>query len=470
MTDQLDALDLPAKFIETLVSDSPGAEAGAGTPTEQFAIEWDRVMASAQGSASREEEIGRTILVAGRIAREARRSAAPAGNGLGNGNGGGHGLVGRELPEHVTQEVVLAVPYSRIVPEPVPSTGTGLQPVPESLLEPVPSRLTFVANPDLPLALESPPSAEGSGVSKPISVRGQTRHERRRRRLATFFGWVQFVGITLILFVGWQLWGTSIVQHHAQSELRQQFLHHVSEARPGSKTPTLIPADAKVPQPAEGSVVARLQIPAIGVDQYVVEGTAEADLEKGPGHYTGTAVPGQAGNVAIAGHRTTYAAPFYDLNQLASGDLVLLTTDSGELLKYEVKSTPVAVSPSDVSVINNFGDNRLTLTTCNPRFSSTSRLIAVGYLITPTTTASVPASERSGRKGANTADDSGGWHFSSLPIVLLILALLVVLGVATERAKKYLGRHVRWIVIVPLWVAGMYMLFVHLGNLLPAAV
>jgi sortase A len=453
-------IDLSAKFIETLMGDVSGSQGTGAPPVDSAPLEWHRVTAGVEGPASQEEAIGRSILVAGRMAREANRSVV---------------RTPRQPDETVSDASHAAVGLDQLPPAvatPAPQPVLpALEPVPESLLLAPPSYGPAATVSPQPLkVLGAPTAVKDFETSQPVAPRGEKRRTRMRR-LASFFGWVQFVGITLILFVVWQLWGTSILQHQAQSDLRQQFLHHVSEAaRPGSKVPTLIPADAYIAPPAEGSVVARLQIPSIGVDQYVVQGTAEADLEKGPGHYTDTAMPGQAGNVSIAGHRTTYAAPFYDLNELAPGDLVLLTTDSGELLKYEVKSDPVVVSPSNVSVINNFGDNRITMTTCNPRFSSTNRLVAVAYLITPTRTAAVPASERKGHTRVDTAEDSSGWHLSSLPIVLLILALLVVLGIVTEHSKKYFGRHIRWVVIVPLWVAGMYILFVHLGNLLPATV
>ena len=127
-------------------------------------------------------------------------------------------------------------------------------------------------------------------------------------------------------------------------------------------------------------MVAELQIPVIGVDQYVVSGTDATELSKGPGHYVGTAVPGQAGNVAIAGHRTTNGAPFNRLGNLVRGDRIFLTTTSGEHLTYVVSGTPQAVSPGDVAVLNYFGDNRITLTTCTPEFSAAQRLIAVGML------------------------------------------------------------------------------------------
>ena len=123
------------------------------------------------------------------------------------------------------------------------------------------------------------------------------------------------IGLILIAFAAWQLWGTSIVQSQAQQTLRQQFESHLPSAQPqtGIKAagPTLISATISVPEPPDGSVVGRLQIPAIGVDQYVVEGTSEADLAKGPGHYIGTSMPDRRGTSPLPGtaqptaHRST---------------------------------------------------------------------------------------------------------------------------------------------------------------------
>ena len=223
----------------------------------------------------------------------------------------------------------------------------------------------------------APPVESSAPGEKPKRVR------RHRPRLATVFTWIRNIGAIILLFVGWQLWGTAIAQHHAQATLQSQFQAEVAAHRhvtPPKSGPTLIAATANLPQPAEGSVIARLEIPKIGLDQYVVMGTAEADLDKGPGHYIGTALPGQAGNVAIAGHRTTQGAPFNRLGQMAHGDLIILTTTSGQVFRYVVSQNPVAVSPSDVAVLNDFGDNRVTLTTCNPEYSATQRLIVVGEL------------------------------------------------------------------------------------------
>jgi sortase A len=295
---------------------------------------------------------------------------------------------------------------------------------------------------------------------------------RRRERLATAFGWMRNVGLALVLFAAWQLWGTSLAQHQSQQALKQQFTAHVHQAAPTSSGPVLISADTRLPEPREGSVVARIQIPTIGVDQYVVEGTAENDLQEGPGHYIGTAMPGQAGNVAIAGHRTTYGAPFNDLNSLALGDDIDLTTDAGVTFHYVVTQAPVAVAPTDVQVLNSFGDNRLTLTTCNPRYSASQRLVVVALLKSPvapgeaTSPARAVAAPSLSRHLA--AGGSVGWNLSYLPAVLAVLTFIALLSLANRRAALYFGRRGRWLILVPIWLASMYVLFGLLSSFVPS--
>jgi LPXTG-site transpeptidase (sortase) family protein len=238
--------------------------------------------------------------------------------------------------------------------------------------------------------------------------------------------WVRNLGAIVLLFVLWQLWGTSLTEHRAQRTLRAEFnaliashQHPAGQVgvsspdrhRPAaSSTVSLVatatsvlprsgpgdkptasapaggssqsPASAAIPVPLPGQAIAQIQIPKIGVSQYVVEGTSEADLSMGVGHYIGSALPGGPGNSAMAGHRTTYGAPFNQLNELATGDAIYTTTTAGRA-EYVVTQPPFAVSPSDISVLDNFGDSRLTLTTCNPEFSATSRLIVVARLVQP---------------------------------------------------------------------------------------
>ncbi|HUI03885.1 MAG TPA: class E sortase, partial [Acidimicrobiales bacterium] len=286
---------------------------------------------------------------------------------------------------------------------------------------PTPSR---AAAPGAPRAGAASDAVDSGAPGRP---RGWQRLQRREQ-LATAFGWVRNVGAIVILFAGWQVWGTSISQRQAQQSLGSDFRAAAGHHTAASGTEPLIAAGSRIAQPQDGSVVARLQIPALGVDQYVVQGTAEGDLAKGPGHYQGTAMPGQGGNVAIAGHRTTYGAPFNNLDQLALGDPVVLTADSGRRFEYVVSQRPQAVAPSDVSVLRFFGDNRLTLTTCNPRFSASQRLVVVATLRTPV--AQAPGAV--GHERASTRPGGGGsvgWNLVYLPAALAVLAVMVLLGV-----------------------------------------
>jgi len=295
--------------------------------------------------------------------------------------------------------------------------------------------------------------------------------ERRRQRLLVATSWVRNIGIIILLFVSWQVWGTAITQHHSQEALKHQFdsgVHHaVSKPPPGF---TLVPATIRIPDPPQGTPMAHLQIPKIGLDEFVVSGTNEADLAKGPGHYLGTAMPGQAGNVAIAGHRTTHGAPFNRLAELAIGDPIELTTPSGQQLTYIVSAVPVAVSPKDVTVLNNFGDDRLTLTTCNPEYSAVQRLIVVAAYLPPGATHPVPVGKGSGTPYALAPAAIAGWNTGLLPWVLLEMAALVGLGLAFRRLSKAYGKGGRWLILGPIWVALLLALFETLVNFLPAAV
>jgi sortase A len=195
-------------------------------------------------------------------------------------------------------------------------------------------------------------------------------------------------GILVLLFTAYQIWGTSIQESHTQNALRstlisetnnQAIRHALAEAAAIDKLPTGPPVAApRTAAPSEGEPVGDVRIPRIGVNQVVVEGTNTPDLRKGPGHYIGTPLPGQNGNASIAGHRTTYGHPFYNLDGVKVGDPIVLTTLQGIFVYDATKS--FVVSPSDTSVIRNAFANLLTLTTCNPRFSASTRLIVQAKL------------------------------------------------------------------------------------------
>ena len=123
-----------------------------------------------------------------------------------------------------------------------------------------------------------------------------------------------------------------------------------------------------------GDSLTRIRIPAINVDMVVVQGTTPSALRAGAGHYQNTPLPCDAGNVAIAGHRTTYGKPFANLDVLKPGDTIELDTPIGGCV-YQVAKAPFVVTPDDLSVIAATTERSLTLTTCNPRGSAAQRLV-----------------------------------------------------------------------------------------------
>ena len=126
-------------------------------------------------------------------------------------------------------------------------------------------------------------------------------------------------------------------------------------------------------EPLEGDSIARLEIPAIGVSEYVVEGTDTGDLRKGPGHYPDTPLPGERGTSAIAGHRTTYGAPFRNIDDLKPGQVIRVDMPDGRFV-YRVERVKI-VDDQDMSVLEPVGYKRLMLSACHPLYSAAERVI-----------------------------------------------------------------------------------------------
>ena len=127
-----------------------------------------------------------------------------------------------------------------------------------------------------------------------------------------------------------------------------------------------------------GDAIGSIAIPRIGASYTIVEGTDEHSLEEGPGHYPQTALPGMGQTVAIAGHRTTYLAPFRFLNDLRPGDPIVVTMPYGRFT-YAVQTTRIVV-PTDIGVIDDVGYERLVLSACNPLYSAAQRIIVFARL------------------------------------------------------------------------------------------
>ncbi len=172
------------------------------------------------------------------------------------------------------------------------------------------------------------------------------------------------LGTLILLFLMYQLIGTNVVTGRQQKALASE-IEEQWEVKPDEP-------------PIPGGGMALIKIPKIGVDAVVVEGVEVEDLKKGPGHYPDTALPGQLGNMVISGHRTTYGAPFYRLDELKPGDDILVYDAKGPYT-YKVTESKI-VLPTEIGVIAPSSDARLTLTTCHPRFSAAKRLIIVAQL------------------------------------------------------------------------------------------
>jgi sortase A len=139
----------------------------------------------------------------------------------------------------------------------------------------------------------------------------------------------------------------------------------------GTAAKAKILADRFKPHLVEGRAIGRMKIDRIGLDIVVVEGTNTSSLEKGPGHYRATPIPGQDGTVAIAGHRTTYLAPFRHIDQIRNGDQIRIEMPYAAFTytayKHEI------VDPGDVGILKPVGFNQLVMTACDPPYSAAHR-------------------------------------------------------------------------------------------------
>ncbi|MFB4301068.1 class E sortase [Actinomadura sp. NTSP31] len=196
-------------------------------------------------------------------------------------------------------------------------------------------------------------------------------------------------GIIVMLFVTYELWGTGQYTSAQQDELGKQLMRTWgAPARPTTEKVRL------------GKGLAMIRIPKLGKGYHyvIIEGVTVSDLRKGPGHYPGTALPGQVGNFVVSGHRTTYSAPFNKLGDLDRGDRILIDTRDHQYV-YEMTDRKI-VKPTEVDVTAPvpFHPGRrptrptITLTTCHPKYSAAKRMIIFGELVSaaPRVGASAP--------------------------------------------------------------------------------
>jgi sortase A len=182
----------------------------------------------------------------------------------------------------------------------------------------------------------------------------------------------------------WQDPFTALYTHYEQAKLdnslnRQIKTYRVAHRRAEStvlREQRLVAAAAAAERrrAKAGEAIGRIIVPRMGLDMVIVNGTDEESLKKGPGHYLGSALPGQGQLIYIAGHRTTYLAPFSKIDQLHKGDRVKVVMPYATFI-YRVSGYRI-VPANDLSVLRSYGHEVLELQACHPRFFATHRFIA----------------------------------------------------------------------------------------------
>ena len=208
------------------------------------------------------------------------------------------------------------------------------------------------------------------------------------RRFARILGTLMIVAGVGALAWAFTVWKwedpfTATLNYFEQRELAQTFDRQLEEGRPaGTAAATAVDVRTTLPRLAikwrqslkRGDPVARLRIPRLGLTRIVVNGTDHNTLKRGPGRYLGSAMPGEGKLVYIAGHRTTYGAPFSSIDKLRTGDRVFLELPYATF-EYAITGHRI-VAANDLSVLESKGREQLALQACHPRFFATQRYIA----------------------------------------------------------------------------------------------
>jgi sortase A len=246
--------------------------------------------------------------------------------------------------------------------------------------------------------------------NQPLSDQDEGRMMKTLRVASGLFGEVMIaLSALILLFVVWQLWWTNVTANRAQASTIQT-LEHGFSAPPQKVSPSVTPTRTPAPTSAKattapaaaataqaldknipsGQAFAIIRIPRFGSGfaRPVLQGTDHDTLIKGVGHYVGTGMPGMVGNFAVAGHRTTYGKPFYDIDLLQKGDLIIIETKSSYIV-YAV-DRHVIVTPDRIEVIDPVPQQPgvlptqswMTMTACNPKYSASQRYVVFSRLVT----------------------------------------------------------------------------------------
>jgi sortase A len=321
-------------------------------------------------------------------------------------------------------------------------------------------------------------------------------------------------GVLILLFVVYQLWGTGLRTAAAQNQLQDEFRARQEQAQaqasattlpaidgtevttttaPGTPPPTIAPPTpgGDLPPAKPGEPLGNISIDEIGVDFQMVEGVDLNYLQKGPGHFPSTPFPGQAGNAALAGHRTTWAAPFNRIDELQPGDPITVVTVQGTFT-YRVLPQPGAnegevighkiIRPTQTEILDQpaeGGANTLTLMACHPKYSAAERIVVVAELVGNP----APTTEKSEESKAASATGStellasgeglaGGDPDARTTAILWSLVAAAIWLVTWLIARRWSWRQVpKWLTYVAGFVVfsvPLFLAFEAINKLLPA--
>lgn len=233
-------------------------------------------------------------------------------------------------------------------------------------------------------------------MARPIETRPARRRRSRGDAVVRVIGVIGrlFVGagVLLLFFTAYLLWGTGVYtkgqQEHGRKVLENKPIVG-DEAIKDGKIPPARPAQ----QPKSGDPLFTIKVPKIGLETVIVYGVEVEDLKKGPGLFPDckavprecvneSKYPGEPGNVSVSGHRTTYGAPFFRVNELVKGDTIDIVSGHARY-RYRVREQKIVAPIPGFAEVEQHGRNELTLTSCHPRFSAAQRLIIKADYVGP---------------------------------------------------------------------------------------
>ena len=258
-------------------------------------------------------------------------------------------------------------------------------------------------------------------------------------------------GFLLLSFVAYQLWGTGIAEGRSQSAMATQF------------------AKPQPIQPQFGGLVGRITSPSIDISKYVVAGVRLKDLERGPGLFPGSPLPGQKGNVAIAGHRTSFGAPFSRIDEIRDNDKIILETRDGTFT-YIVNGEPRIVSATDTAVVKTTNPDvaMITLVSCYPKWTSTQRIIVVATL--DSNESPLPPTPFATNEPVVQQTSDGWFHDPTAWSTVLffgfaLIAIRIIAVVLTRRGRR---KFFVYLIAGGIFVPTLFLFFGGLSRLLPA--